>query len=123
MKTVTNSGLRKNFSSIVITVLVSLFSFSMILPFIWMLSASIKIGADVIKLPIKWIPDYFYPDNYYQIWNIGGIAKRNYHFDLAYFNSLKIAIINMTGAIITSAAAGYAFAKISFRVKTGCGPQ
>jgi multiple sugar transport system permease protein len=89
----------------------------MIVPFLWMLSASMKIGADVIKLPIDWIPDYFYPDNYKQVWNIGGIAKRNYHFDVAYFNSLKISIINMTGAIITSAAAGYAFAKINFKGK------
>lgn len=106
---------KKKFSSIIITILISLLSLGMITPFLWMLSASMKIGADVIKLPIKWIPDYFYPDNYFQVWNIGGAARRNYHFDVAYFNSLKIAIINMTGAIITSAAAGYAFAKIPFR--------
>ena len=99
----------------IITMIISIFAVTMIVPFLWMLSASMKIGADVIKLPIDWIPDYFYPDNYKQVWNIGGTAKRNYHFDVAYFNSLKIAIINMTGAIITSAAAGYAFAKINFR--------
>ena len=104
-----------NLSSLVITIIVSLFSLTMIIPFIWMLSASMKIGADVIKLPIKWIPGYFYPNNYFQVWNIGGIARRNYHFNVAYFNSLKIAIINMAGAIITSTAAGYAFAKIPFR--------
>jgi multiple sugar transport system permease protein len=112
-----SGSIRKKITNSVITLVVALFAVTMIVPFLWMLSASMKIGADVIKLPIDWIPDYFYPDNYKQVWNIGGIAKRNYHFDIAYFNSLKIAVINMTGAIITSAAAGYAFAKINFKGK------
>jgi multiple sugar transport system permease protein len=101
--------------NILITILVGAFAFTMIVPFLWMISASMKRGIDVMKLPIKWIPDYFYPDNYLQVWNIGGLARRNYHFDVAYFNSLKIAFINLTGSVITSAAAGYAFAKIKFR--------
>jgi multiple sugar transport system permease protein len=100
---------------ILITLLVGAFAFTMIIPFIWMLSASMKRGVDVMKLPIEWIPKYFYPDNYLQVWNIGGVARRDYHFALAYFNSLKIAFINLTGSVLTSAAAGYAFAKIKFR--------
>ncbi|MDR1636295.1 MAG: carbohydrate ABC transporter permease [Treponema sp.] len=100
---------------LIITFFIFLFAITMVIPFLWMLSASMKRGIDVIKLPIKWIPDYFYPDNYLQVWNIGGIARQDYHFDLAYFNSLKIAFINLTGSVITSSAAGYAFAKIKFR--------
>jgi multiple sugar transport system permease protein len=100
---------------ILITILVGAFAFTMIIPFLWMISASMKKGIDVMKLPIEWIPKYFYPNNYLQVWNIGGLARRNYHFDVAYFNSLKIAFINLTGSVITSAAAGYAFAKIKFR--------
>jgi multiple sugar transport system permease protein len=87
----------------------------MVIPFLWMLSASMKRGVDVMKLPIEWIPKYFYLDNYKIVWNIGNLARRDYHFNLAYFNSLKIALINLTGSVITSAAAGYAFAKIKFR--------
>lgn len=100
---------------VAITAVVGLFAITMIVPFIWMLSASMKISADVMKLPIDWIPDYFYPENYKKVWNIGESAARNYHFDVAYFNSLKIAIINLIGSVITSASAGYAFAKIKFR--------
>jgi multiple sugar transport system permease protein len=106
---------RKGTAQIISTLLVGVFAFTMIIPFLWMLSASMKRGIDVMKLPIEWIPKYFYPDNYKQVWNIGGIARRDYHFNLAYFNSLKIAFINLTGSVITSAAAGYAFAKIKFR--------
>jgi len=99
----------------IITLLMAAFALTMIIPFIWMISASLKKGVDVMKLPIEWIPKYFFPDNYLKVWNIGGLAKRDYHFALAYFNSLKIAIINLTGSVLTSAAAGYAFAKIKFR--------
>ena len=68
-----------------------------------------------MELPIKWIPEYFYPDNYKAVWNIGNEAARDYHFGLAYFNSLKIAVINLVGAVITSTMAGYAFAKLKFK--------
>ena len=115
-----NAGINKHKARVLatrifITIIVGAFAFTMIIPFLWMLSASMKIGIDVIKLPIKWIPDYFYIDNYKQIWNIGEIVKRVYHFDTAYLNSLKLATINMIGAVLTSASAGYAFAKIPFR--------
>ena len=82
---------------IIFTILIGIIALSMITPFLWMLSASMKLPLDVMELPIKWIPEYFYPDNYKEVWNIGGEATRDYHFGLAYFNSLKIAIINLIG--------------------------
>lgn len=106
---------RKLIFRIFITILVALFAITMITPFLWMLSASMKLPNDVMKLPIKWIPEYFYPDNYKKVWNIGESAVRDYHFGRAYFNSLKIAIINLIGSVITSSMAGYAFAKLKFK--------
>lgn len=100
---------------IVVTVLISLFALSMITPFLWMLSASMKHELDVMELPIKWIPNYLYLDNYKKVWNIGGTAVRDYHFGLSYWNSIKIALINLCGAVITSTLAGYAFAKLKFK--------
>ena len=96
------------------TVVLGLLAVTMITPFIWMLSASMKLPLDVMKLPIEWIPKYFYPDNYLKVWNIAGKGARDYHFGVAYANSLKIALINVTGAVITSTLAGYAYAKIKF---------
>ena len=117
-KSVGSSG-RKNrgeiFCRIVYTVLLGLLAFTMIIPFIWMLSASMKHELDVTKIPIEWIPKYFYPNNYLEVWNIGGNAKVDYHFGLAYFNSLKIAFFNVIGAVLTSCLAGYAFAKLKFK--------
>ena len=105
--------IRQIFWSVFWTILIGLLALSMITPFLWMLSASMKRSLDVMKLPIEWIPKYFYPDNYMKVWNIGGKGARDYHFGLAYFNSLKIAFINLAGSVITSTLAGYAFAKIT----------
>ncbi len=103
------------FWRVLFTIIIGMLAVSMITPFLWMVSASMKLPLDVMKLPIDWIPDYFYPDNYKKVWNIGGIAARDYHFGRAYWNSIKIAVINLTGSVLTSTMAGYAFAKIKFR--------
>lgn len=97
------------------TTLIGMLALTMITPFLWMISASMKLPLDVMKLPIDWIPDYFYPENYKKVWNIGDAAPRDYHFALAYWNSIKIAVINLVGSVLTSTLAGYAFAKIKFR--------
>lgn len=99
----------------VYTLLIGALAFTMIVPFLWMLSASFKIAADVLKLPIDWIPDYLYTKNFKVVWNIGKAAPRDYHFALSYYNSLKVSLINLVGAVLTSSLAGYAFAKIKFR--------
>lgn len=106
---------RKLLARILVTVVVGVLAVTMIVPFLWMLSASMKLPLDVMKLPIKWIPNYFYIDNFKVVWNIGDIAPRDYHFALAYWNSIKIAVINLCGSVLTSTMAGYAFAKIRFR--------
>lgn len=100
---------------IIVNILIGCFALTMVVPFLWMISASFKINADVLKIPIKWIPDYFYIDNYKFVWNIGKGAPRDYHFALAYFNSIKITVINVFFSVFTSCLAGYAFAKINFR--------
>jgi multiple sugar transport system permease protein len=110
-----NYVVRRKALRLMMTLFVALVALMMITPFLWMLSASMKRAADVMELPIRWIPPYFYIDNYIEVWNIGGAAKVDYHFNLAYFNSLKIAFINLAGSVLTSTLAGYSFAKIDFR--------
>lgn len=97
------------------TAVLGAFAVTMIIPFIWMLSASFKLPADVLKLPIEWIPKRWFPKSYAIVWHLAGSGARDYHFALAYLNSLIVAVTNMCGALVTSSLAGYAFAKIRFR--------
>jgi len=100
---------------IIFTIAICLFALLMITPFIWMISASFKQQRDVLTVPIKWIPEYWYPDNYMRVLNIGETSATNYHFLLAYWNSLKVTVVNTIISVTTAAMAGYAFAKLKFR--------
>ncbi|MCI8516320.1 MAG: carbohydrate ABC transporter permease [Hungatella sp.] len=94
---------------------VAIVTLMMVIPFIWMVSASFKTEADVMKIPIDWIPGYFYPDNYLKVLSIGTASSTNYHFPLAYWNSVKVAVISTLTAVISASMAGYAFAKLKFK--------
>lgn len=88
-------------------ILVILMSIVMILPFIWMISSSLKAESQIFGFPIKFIPEIFYWSNYVKVWT-------SIPFHLYYLNTLKIAVVTTVLTIITSSLAGYAFAKISF---------
>jgi multiple sugar transport system permease protein len=97
------------------TILIIFLSVVMIVPFLWMLSASFKMQRDVMAVPIKWIPGYFYPDNYLKVTGLKGRAPFNYDFFLSYGNSIKLAVISVLGTLVSASLAGYAFAKLQFK--------
>ncbi len=39
-----------------------------LVPFVWMVSSSLKTSVDVFSIPMKWIPETFHWENYTQIW-------------------------------------------------------
>lgn len=77
-------------------------------PFVWMISSSLKLETEMFVFPIQWIPETFHWENYKQAWTM-------VDFPGAMLNSLKVAGIITVGQVLTSATAGYAFAKIDFR--------
>ena len=82
----------------------------MLIPFVWMLSASLKMNKDVFTFPIQWIPDNPRWKNYVDIWT---------KIPLLTFvkNSAKLTIIVTLLQLFTSSFAAYAFAKMNFRGK------
>jgi multiple sugar transport system permease protein len=91
----------------VLTVVMIVLSIVCVMPFLWMLSASFKPTADVFHFPIKWIPERFTFENYVTVWH-----ARFYKY---FYNSLQVSAVSVVGEVITSAMAGYAFAKIRFK--------
>lgn len=79
----------------------------MLLPFLWMLSTSIKPPNEVLTMPPKWIPSVFYWQNYVEAWNAAP-------FDRYFFNSFFVAITVTIAEVITTILAAYAFAKMDF---------
>jgi multiple sugar transport system permease protein len=99
---------KKQIIKIILTAFMAGFSISMLLPFVWMLSASFKIEADVFNVPIDWIPRAPTLTNYVKVWS------SSVPFYKFFLNSVKVTLWCVTGEVVTSALAGYAFARIKF---------
>ena len=82
----------------------------MLLPFLWMLSASLKQDRDVFTFPIQWIPENPEWSNYSRIWT--QIPLLTY-----IFNTFKLTIIVTLLQLFTSSFAAYAFSKLRFKLK------
>lgn len=83
-------------------------AFIMLVPFVWMLSSSLKLNKDVFSFPIEWIPSLPRWENYKDIWTKIPLGK----FIL---NTVKITVIVTFLQVISSSFAAYAFAKLKFR--------
>ncbi|MGE8081552.1 carbohydrate ABC transporter permease [Peribacillus loiseleuriae] len=79
----------------------------MILPFVWMISTSLKAPNEVMIMPPKWIPDIFHWDNYATAWAMAPFARYT-------VNSLFVVIASTIGELITTILAAYAFSRINF---------
>ncbi|HIT90446.1 MAG TPA: carbohydrate ABC transporter permease [Candidatus Merdenecus merdavium] len=90
------------------TVFVWLIALLCIMPFIWMISASFKREADVFAIPFQLIPEYINLNNFKEVW----FGKYNY--PLMFLNSIKVTLLSVVFAIITSLLAGYGFSKLKF---------
>lgn len=93
-----------------ILVAYSLFS---IVPFVWMISASLKPAGEVLRVPIEWIPSSFQWDNYRQALfepRFAGFSLWDYMR-----NSMAVAAITSLLTIVLATFVGYGFAKFRFR--------
>ncbi len=83
----------------------------MIVPFLWMLSASLKPLSEVMFIPPTWIPKQPILDNYLQVWD-------RLDFSRYFFNSVFASSAAVAGVLLTSAMAGYAFTRYRFPGRT-----
>lgn len=85
----------------------------MVIPFLWMLSASIKSDREVFQMnPFRWIPENPKWDNYVKIWQ---------KIPLFTFvkNTVFLTIVVTLFQLLTSSFAAYSFAKLQFKHKKG----
>lgn len=94
----------------VVVLLLSLGAVTMIFPFIWMLLSSLKGQMELLRMPPTFWPERFRWENYREIFEVMPFFK--------YFaNSIVTALLNTFVGILTSALAGYVFAKYRFKGK------
>ncbi len=80
---------------------------TMVLPFIWMVSTSLKVPGDVFTYPPEWIPSPIEFGNYIKAW----LAVP---FGRGYVNSIIVAVATTLGQVFTCSMAAFAFARLQF---------
>lgn len=85
----------------------SLLALIAIVPFLWMLSTSLKALDEVFLYPPKLIPSTIRVSNYTSLW-------RDFPMTTWVLNSLKVTTSVTIGVLITSSLAAYAFARMEF---------
>ncbi len=94
------------------TVLLLIIGIVMVFPFLWMISSSFKPQSEINVYPIQWITESMSLRNYQKVFSL-----ENPPFYVYYLNSIKISTIVVIGEVLTSAMAGYAFARLNFKYK------
>ena len=84
--------------------------FLLIMPYLYMISASFKEGNEIFSIPIEFLPQGFYLGNF-------EILFRQTSFPRWFLNSVFVGLSRMALAVVVSVMAGYAFAKFDFRFK------
>lgn len=93
---------------IAVYVILILLSILTIIPFAWMLSASLKLNKDVFAWPMQWIPSNPQWQNYVNIWTKIPLMK-------FISNTAILTVIVTLLQLLTSSFAAYAFAKLRFK--------
>jgi multiple sugar transport system permease protein len=95
----------------IITLIMLAVSLLFLLPFVWMLSTSFKIEADVFTFPIQWIPERWNGlNNYKEVW------FGDYPFYIYYWNTIKVTLLTTVVSVVVSALAAYGFSKVKFPI-------
>lgn len=82
-------------------------SVSMLLPFFWMISTSLKTAAEAVAVPPVWIPRVFQFNNYTRALEVAPFGRY-------FMNSLFITVTTTLGELVTSILAAFAFSKMQF---------
>jgi len=80
---------------------------AMVVPFLWMLSTSLKSQSGAMSIPPQWIPDPIHWENYVEVF-------KSFPFVLFAWNSTKIAVLGTVGQLISTTLAAYAFSRMNF---------
>jgi len=79
----------------------------MLLPYFWMVSSSLKTGAEVFELPIRWIPQVPQWQNFRDALSRGS-------FGTYFYNSGVVAVAVTVANVLLCSLAGYGLAKFRF---------
>ncbi len=102
-----NKKYKKFFKSTFVYLLLSAFALFFIIPFLWILSTSLKGDAQIFVIPPQWIPETFHWENYAKVFE-------RIPFLLYVKNSVFISVIVIIGTVLSSSIVAYSFACLNW---------
>ena len=79
----------------------------MVVPFIWMVSTALKGNSEIYVYPPTWFPEEIHLENFSRAWRFAPFGR-------FYVNSILVAVSITMSQVVTSALAGYVFARVRF---------
>jgi len=101
-------SLKEHTGLMIVQIILSVFAIIMIIPFLWMISSSLKMNTEVTKIPFQFFPKKIRWDNYLIIFQRAPMLS----FML---NSFKVSISSILGLLAVNTMAAYTFAKLKFK--------
>ncbi len=98
----------KKWPRVLVYIVLAIGAISMIFPFFWMISTSLKAPIEAVKFPPTIIPESFQFSNYSEAWSKVNFARY-------FLNTLIMTALTLGGVLITSILAAYAFARLDFK--------
>jgi len=98
---------KKNYEGFLIHSVLILGSLLMVGPFLWMLLTSLKTFTEATHIPMILFPQKLHWENYTKVWSM-------LPFDMFYLNTMLMMFFRIVCAVLFSATAGYAFARLKF---------
>jgi multiple sugar transport system permease protein len=83
----------------------------MIMPFLWMISTSVKPDSEIFGDSIQWIPSEFDTKNYIDAFEQTDMPR-------LFLNTAYITFVAVISQVMLGSMGGYAFARLQFRGKT-----
>lgn len=98
---------KNKFSKILIYILLALGAITMLLPFFWMVSTSLKTAGEAVAMPPIWLSNNLQFGNYEQ-------ALEAAPFGRYFINSVIVTLASTAGELLTTILAAFAFARLEF---------
>ncbi len=103
-----SQSVNRRIGKVIIYLLLIPLAVIMLVPFVWMISASLKFNKDIFVIPYQWISADPRWQNYVDIWTKIPLARFT-------MNTVKLTLIVTLLQLFTSSFAAYAFAKLDFK--------
>ena len=102
---------RRRAQALALTLALSVLAVVWLAPIVWVLVTSLKVTADIVRLPPEWIPWPMTAEHYHEVLFS---SSRTARIGRAFANSLVVALGTVLIVVVTAAMAAYPLARMRF---------